>query len=176
VASLLQDFQVGGVVKWSIRKDGKFTSDGDGSISGNVTIGGNLTIAGTLTGGDIEGVVTMGTAVATTSGSNVIFSGLPAGIKRIVISLSGVSTNGTGNLFLRIANAVGGVGVTGYLGSKQPSPMLAPYRLSMRRWLSFWGGNTAAHVYHGTLTLTPIDPATFLRACTGTVGYRAALR
>ena len=59
--------------------------------------------------------ITQGTAVASTSGTSIDFTGLPAWIKRVTVMLNGVSTNGVSNLILRIGS--GSVDATGYSGS-----------------------------------------------------------
>ena len=41
--------------------------------------------------------ITLGTAVASTSGTSIDFIGLPAWIKRITVMFQGVSTNSTSN-------------------------------------------------------------------------------
>ena len=51
-----------------------------------------MTLSGT-TGG--IGVIGSGTAVASTSGTSIDFTSLPAGLKRITVMFNGVSTNGS---------------------------------------------------------------------------------
>ena len=55
---------------------------------------------------------TAGTAVATTSGTSIDFTGIPSWVKRVTVMLSGVSTNGISPLYLRIGS--GSIDVTGY--------------------------------------------------------------
>ena len=50
---------------------------------------------------------TLGTPVATTSGTAVTFTGIPAGTKIIVISLANVSTNFSSNLRIQLGDAGG---------------------------------------------------------------------
>jgi len=61
------------------------------------------------------GVPNSGTAVASTSGTSITFTGLPAGTKRITVMFSGVSTNGSSNLTIRLGS--GSVQATGYSGA-----------------------------------------------------------
>jgi hypothetical protein len=56
--------------------------------------------------------ITQGTAVASTSGTSIDFTGIPAWVKRITLILDLVSTNGTSNLLVQIGN--GSVINTGY--------------------------------------------------------------
>ena len=58
------------------------------------------------------GVINSGTAVASTSGTSIDFTGLPAGLKRITVIFNGVSTNGTSNPLVQIGS--GSIVTTGY--------------------------------------------------------------
>jgi hypothetical protein len=53
---------------------------------------------------------------STTSGTSVDFPGLLAGIRRITIILTGVSTNGTSNIIIQLGDS-GGIETTGYATS-----------------------------------------------------------
>jgi hypothetical protein len=57
--------------------------------------------------------ITLGTSVATTSGTSIDITGIPAGTKQITVMLNGVSTNGTSPLIVQIGDA-GGIESTGY--------------------------------------------------------------
>lgn len=59
------------------------------------------------------GGITIGTPVASTSGTSIDFTSIPSGVKRIKISFVGVSTNGTSNLLVQIGDS-GGIENTGY--------------------------------------------------------------
>jgi hypothetical protein len=59
------------------------------------------------------GGITAGTVQATTSGSAIDFTGLPAAIKRITIAFDGVSLSGTDSHLVQIGDS-GGVETTGY--------------------------------------------------------------
>ena len=69
-----------------------------------------MTLSGT-TGG--IGVIGSGTAVASTSGTSIDFTSLPAGLKRITVIFNGVSTNGTSIVQVQIG--AGSVTTSGYL-------------------------------------------------------------
>lgn len=62
------------------------------------------------------GGITLGTPVASTSGTSIDFTGIPSGTKRVTINFAGVSTNGTSAPIIQIGDA-GGVETSGYLGS-----------------------------------------------------------
>jgi hypothetical protein len=60
--------------------------------------------------------INLGTQQASTSGTSIDFTGIPAGVRRIAIMFSGVSTSGTSNKQIQLGDA-GGVETTGYLGA-----------------------------------------------------------
>lgn len=90
-----------------------------GDTSGTVTVaapavaGSNtLTLqAATAT----SAVNTLATAVASTSGTSIDFTGLPAWVKRITVMFSGVSTSGTSTKLVQIGS--GSIVTTGYLST-----------------------------------------------------------
>jgi len=59
--------------------------------------------------------LTLGTAVASTSGTAIDFTGIPSWVKRITVMLSGVSSSGASDLLLRVGD--GSVVTTGYAAS-----------------------------------------------------------
>jgi hypothetical protein len=113
--------------------------------SGNVTVGNNLTVTGTstLTGAATVGGVAvvaaaptatgnipfstngttwsstakivLGTAVASTSGTSIDFTGIPSWVKRVTVMFSGVSTNGSS--FFEIRIGAGSIVTSGYVSS-----------------------------------------------------------
>ena len=63
-----------------------------------VDASGNTTLTGTLSVGGVTGSVyplVLGTAVASTSGTAIDFTGIPSWVRRVTVMLNGVSTNGT---------------------------------------------------------------------------------
>ena len=77
-------------------------------LSGSVT--GTYTLAGTPTMG--ASLITSGTAVASTSGTSIDFTGLPSWIRRVTVMYSNVSTNGSSDYLIRIGS--GSVTASGY--------------------------------------------------------------
>ena len=89
-----------------------------GNTSGSVTLDASA-IAGTTvyTLAPVSGTISplvSGTAVASTSGTSIDFTGIPSWVKRITVMLSGVSLSGTSALRLRIG--AGSIETTGYTG------------------------------------------------------------
>ena len=58
----------------------------------------------------------LGTEQASTSGTAITFTGIPAWATEISISLEGVSTNGTSNYLIQLGDA-GGIETSGYIGT-----------------------------------------------------------
>jgi len=59
--------------------------------------------------------LTSGTAVASTSGTSIDFTGIPSWVKRITVMFAGVSTNGSSNVQIQIGDS-GGIETSSYLG------------------------------------------------------------
>ena len=77
-----------------------------------ITLGGNLSMSGTT----LSGGFTLGTEQATTSGTTIDFTGIPATAKYIALSFEGVSTSGANVLLVQIGDA-GGVETSGYISA-----------------------------------------------------------
>jgi hypothetical protein len=60
-------------------------------------------------------VITSGTAVASTSGTSIDFTGIPSWVKRITVIFNGVSTNGASTVLVRLGTS-SGIVTTGYTG------------------------------------------------------------
>lgn len=92
-----------------------------GDTSGQVTVA-VPAVAGTSTltlqaGTATNSMNTLATAVASTSGTSIDFTGLPAWVNRITLMFSGVSTSGTA--FVLIQLGAGSVTTTGYVSGSQ---------------------------------------------------------
>jgi hypothetical protein len=68
---------------------------------------------GTMVVAGANSAIVSGTAVASTSGTSIDFTSIPSWVKRVTVMLSGVSTNGTSSMIIRIGDS-GGVSATGY--------------------------------------------------------------
>jgi hypothetical protein len=109
-------------------------------------------IAGTPTG---VGVLTSGTAVASTSGTSIDFTSIPSWVKRITVMFNGVSTNGSSIIQVQLGDS-GGIENTGY------SAVTTYISLSNNttRGLTSSSGfpfsyvNSAGTVYSGVLTIS----------------------
>lgn len=91
---------------------GVTTSTGSGA---NV-LGTSPSISGAVMSTMASSVITSGTAVASTSGTSIDFTGIPSWVKRITILLHRVSTTGIVPLLYQLGTS-GGIVSTGYVSS-----------------------------------------------------------
>jgi hypothetical protein len=108
--------------------------------------------------------ITQGTAVASTSGTSIDFTSLPAWVKRITVMFNGVSSNGTSNLLVQIGS--GSFTTSGYLGSGTNSTTLTGTNYTTGFGVAIF--NSAAGVLGGTVVLTQISGNTWIAS--GTLG------
>jgi hypothetical protein len=113
---------------------------------------------------------TLGTPVATTSGTSITFTSIPAGAKQIILSLDRVSTNGTSRKLIQIGDSGGietndyfsestsflnatvatGAGITGY----SINSLLAAQELSGSITFTLLNSSTNTWAAFGVLTNT----------------------
>ena len=108
--------------------------------------------------------LTLGTEQASTSGTSIDFTGIPAGTKHIVIMFVGVSTNGTSNLLVQIGDS-GGVETATYVSSAETSAS----RSSSTAGFIATDTLEAAQTVYGTITLSLENSAGFTWVATGSV-------
>lgn len=70
----------------------------------------------TTNSGAVYNGIQSGTAVASTSGTAIDFTGIPSWVKRVTVMFSGVSTSGTSAVLIQLGTS-GGIENTGYLGT-----------------------------------------------------------
>lgn len=88
-------------------------------VAQTVALTGAQTIAGVKTFSSqpvLPQQPTLGTAVATTSGTAIDFTGIPSWVKRITVMFNGVSTNGVSYVVLRVGSSAG-IEAAGYVSS-----------------------------------------------------------
>lgn len=118
------------------------------------------------------GGLTLGTAVATTSGTSIDFTGIPSWAKRITVMFNGVSTNGTSNWQVQIG--AGSIQTTGYSSSNSSgSGGVTSNSITSGHFLA--GNITAAAVFSGQLVLTSMGSnlwvVTSMLASVGSAGF-----
>lgn len=102
---------------------------------------------------------TLATAQASTSGTAITFTSVPAWVKRITLSLVGVSTNGVSNPIVQIGDA-GGLETSGYLGNS--CLVVDGGATDGSQFTTGFGvkSSLAANVLHGSIFLSLVDAAT----------------
>jgi hypothetical protein len=113
--------------------------------SGNLAVSGNFTLTG-----NASGVIKSGTAVASTSGTNIDFTGIPSTAKRITVMFSGVSTSGTSNPLVQIG--AGSITSSGYSATSSTVGSSAVSTTTYTTGFGVQSGN-AANVLTGNIQL-----------------------
>jgi hypothetical protein len=93
-------------------------NDGTFKIKTGATAGAQVdavTFAADGTPTFLKAGLTSGTAVASTSGTAIDFTGIPSWVRRITVALRAVSTNGTSSVMIRVG--AGSIESTGYASS-----------------------------------------------------------
>lgn len=135
------------------------------TASGGITI---LPGSGTLAFGTSGlSLYTLGTAVSSTSGTSIDFTGIPSTAKRINLMLAGVSTNGTSIVQAQIGTA-GGVATGNYVSLAGPDGGGGANTLT-----TGWGlfnTHAATNVMHGVMTFLLQVASTGTWVMTGAIG------
>ena len=118
-----------------------------GAITGSSTVAGSTGILYPLTSG---------TAVASTSGTSIDFTSIPSWVKRITVLFSGVSTNGSSLVIVRVGS--GSVTTTGYVSTASTSGANAT---STAGFLVNYVAD-ATYFYRGQLQITLISGTTYV--------------
>lgn len=134
--------------------------------SGNLLVGTTTQATGALltVNGSIKGTITSGTAVASTSGTSIDFTGIPSWVKRITVMFNGVSTNGTSAPIVQIGTGAGPtITTTGYNGSAfsfTGGSNSSAYTTGFGTMLSSAG--SASNTLYGALTITLVSGNTWV--------------
>lgn len=148
-----------------------------GNTSGTVTIS-VPAVAGTNTAtvpaqtGTLQ-MIGVGTAVNSTSGTAIDFTGIPSWVKRITLMLSGVSTSGSVSLLLQVGTS-SGVQTSGYAGGlSSGNSAIVTSALSSGFLVS--NNNASTSVNHVVATFVNISGNTWMMNAIGqksdTTGY-----
>jgi hypothetical protein len=98
-----------------------------------------------------------GSPVATTSGNNIDLTGIPAGARRVVLTLSGVSTDGTNQPLIQLGTS-GGVQTTGYATVSTSITTAANAATAYTNGWQIFSAN-AANVISGMVTFVLVNAA-----------------
>lgn len=135
--------------------------------SGDQTIGGTKTFS---TQPVLPQKITRFSPAVTTSGSSIGFTSIPSWVTKIVLSLDGVSTNGTTSPYIQIGDS-GGLETTGYTSTGYTITGTPGSGTSTVGFLIAGGTNwSSAYTATGHITLTLHDPATNTWVCSTVLG------
>lgn len=114
------------------------------------------------------------TAVTSTSGTSIDFTGIPAWVEKITVMLAGVSTSGTSPVQVQIGDS-GGVETSAYIGTVgigQNANNWIVATLSAGFAISTASGDSAAsNIYSGSMILSNITGNNWV--CQSTIGQSA---
>ena len=129
-------------------------------------VGSNANSGGTL--------ITSGTAVASTSGTSIDFTGLPSWVKRITVMFNGVSGSGVSSIQIQIG--AGSVLTSGYnagVGLINNTSFTTTSNISSGFAIVPTGVSTTSYIYYGQMMLSSMGSNTW--AVSGNFIYPPAL-
>jgi len=94
--------------------------------------------------------IVRGTAVASTSGTSIDFTAIPAWVERITVMFQGVSTSGTSFVLVQLGTGSTTYTTSGYLGAVNSANSIT----NQTTGFGVIGQPTAANVLHGSATIT----------------------
>jgi hypothetical protein len=111
---------------------------------------------------------TLATPVATTSGTAVDFTGIPAGTKQIIVMFSGVSSDTSSGWLIQVGDA-GGIETSGYVSTSTKIAATVS-TISSTNSFYFAGPNTAAaNALSGSVTISLENSSAFRWVSTGLI-------
>jgi hypothetical protein len=116
--------------------------------------------------------ITSGTAVASTSGTSIDFTGIPSTAKRITVMFNGVSTTGTSNPIVQLGDS-GGIEITSYAGGHTAFASSVLSTVSTTDGICVYSPTTAGDLFSGVATICLLSGNTW--AASGAT-YSAAPR
>jgi hypothetical protein len=119
---------------------------------------------GSITPAKLSQPFTSGTAVVTTSGTAINFTGIPSWVKKIDVIFSGVSTTGTSVILVRIGDS-GGIEDTSYAGVGGAIMSVAGSNTAAVAFTTGFGiinDQTSASIYNGIFTLALLSSSSWV--------------
>jgi len=132
-----------------------------GDTSGQVTLAAPA-VAGTSTltlqaATATSAVNTLGTAVASTSGTSIDFTSLPSWVKRITLQWNGVSTSGTSNLQVQLGTGSTSYTTSGYNCISTLTGSGSATTAASTGFVVVESAAAASTLYYGTMVITNIN-------------------
>jgi len=108
---------------------------------------------------EFAGSITSGTAVASTSGTSIDFTGIPSWVKRVTVMFDGVSGSAASNLLFQLGDS-GGIETTGYKGAGSAMSETVTTTAYTTGFRTPWGGTTAK-IAQGSIVLVNLSGNTW---------------
>lgn len=112
--------------------------------------------------------ITLKTPVASTSGTSIDFTSIPAGTKRVVVMFRLVQTSGTADKLIQLGTS-GGITSSGYAGSGSSGSTAVGFTSGFGIY-----SRSSANVLNGFFTINLVDSTNNIWACSGSVGFSDA--
>ena len=103
--------------------------------------------------------IVSGTAVASTSGTSIDFTGIPSWVKRVTVMFNGVSINGTSHLLIQIGTS-GGIQTTSYASNSSYGGPTGGGTSSTAGFVVFY--DNSSRTYSGQIILSLLNSGTGL--------------
>jgi hypothetical protein len=129
-------------------------TSGELNLQSNGTTKLSVLSTGVSIGQFAGGVITSGTAVASTSGTSIDFTAIPSWVKRITVMFNGVSLNGSANFLIQLGDS-GGFETTGYTSISTQAASSVSTSTSTTGFLVLSG--TAAKNYDGQIIISNLS-------------------
>jgi hypothetical protein len=107
-----------------------------------------------------------GTAVASTSGTSIDFTGIPSWVKRITVMFNAVSTTGSSDLTVQLGTS-SGVTTSGYRGAAQRGTGA----IADTNGFNITSTIASSTIINGSITVTSLDSTNNIWAQSGVVGH-----
>jgi hypothetical protein len=130
------------------------------NLATNTTNQVSISSGGIVTGTAGNLMLVQGTSQASTSGTSIDFTGIPSWVKRITVTLNGVSTSGTSNLWVQIGS--GSVTSSGYTGYYSRQGASGTGYTALASSFVLYNAVLASSTLIGSLTLVLISGTTWV--------------
>ena len=134
-----------------------------------ITTSGTDDAAAQTMGGVAMPRMVLSTTQATTSGTNIDFTGIPSWVKRITVMFNGVSTNGTSLKQIQLGS--GSITTTGYLSSATYTASTTNIGAGTSTTGMLAGaGASASDFMYGQYVITLVGSNVWIGGCSGGIG------
>jgi hypothetical protein len=152
----------------------KLNSSGGGSVTlqePSTATNGTLTLpagTGTVAVNGLSSNIVSGTAVASTSGTSIDFTGIPSWVKRVTVMFSGVSGNGSSSILVQLGTGSTTYTTSGYAATGSYTDTATNLVTSTAGLPIFQ--NSAGSAYSGTMVISNITGNTWVANHSGANG------